>query len=46
MFWKFFILSLLSFCDPILINTIRDNIMVGNMNNFLFNITQDQCVCE
>jgi hypothetical protein len=46
MFWKFFILSLLSFGDSILITTIQDNIMVGNMNNFLFNITQDQCVCE
>ncbi len=46
MFWKFFILSLLSFGDPILITKIQDNIMVGNMNNLLFNITQDQCICE
>jgi outer membrane phospholipase A len=46
MFWKFFILSLFSVGDCILITKIQDNIMVGIMNNMLFNITQDQCICE
>jgi hypothetical protein len=46
MFWKFFILSLLSVGDSILITQIQDNIMVGIMNNTLFNITQDQCICQ
>jgi hypothetical protein len=46
MFWKFFILSLLSVGDCIPITTIQNNIMVGMMNNMLFNITQDQCICQ
>jgi len=46
MFWKFFILSLLSVGDSILITKIQDNIMVGIMNNTLFDISQDQCICQ
>jgi hypothetical protein len=46
MFWKFFLLSLISVGDCILITKIQDNIMVGTVNNVLFNITQDQCICE
>jgi hypothetical protein len=46
MFWKFFILSLFCVGDSILITTIQNNIMVGTMNNVLFNITQDQCICQ
>ncbi|CAF0736477.1 unnamed protein product [Adineta steineri] len=46
MFWLVFILSLFSVCNSILITKIKNNIIIGIMYNDLFNITENQCICE
>ncbi|CAF1266076.1 unnamed protein product [Adineta steineri] len=46
MFWIFFVLLVFSTGDCILIGKIDNNILVGNMSESLWNITQSQCICE
>ncbi|CAF4191357.1 unnamed protein product [Adineta steineri] len=46
MFWILFILSLFCVCNSIPITKIQNIIIVGNMYNNLFNVTEDQCICE
>ncbi|CAF4196571.1 unnamed protein product, partial [Adineta steineri] len=46
MVWIIFILSLFSVCHCILITKIQNVIIVGDVYNNLFNVTEDQCICE
>ncbi|CAF0889125.1 unnamed protein product [Adineta steineri] len=46
MFWIFFVLLIVSTGDCILIGKIDNNILIGNISKSLWNITQNQCICE
>ncbi|CAF3868456.1 unnamed protein product [Adineta steineri] len=46
MFWIFFAFLVFSTGGCILINKIDNNILIGNISESLWNITQNQCVCE
>ncbi|CAF0729126.1 unnamed protein product [Adineta steineri] len=46
MFWIFFVLLVFSTGNCILINKINNNILIGNISESLWNITQNQCICE
>ncbi|CAF0838789.1 unnamed protein product [Adineta steineri] len=46
MFWIFFVLLIVSTGDCILIGKIDNNILIGNIFKSLWNITQNQCICE
>ncbi|CAF0736736.1 unnamed protein product [Adineta steineri] len=46
MFRLIFILSLFCVCNAILITKIQNIIIVGNIYNNLFNVTENQCICE
>ncbi|CAF0996966.1 unnamed protein product [Adineta steineri] len=46
MFWIFFVLLVFSTGGGIFISKIDNNILIGNISNSLWNITQNQCICE
>ncbi|CAF0932824.1 unnamed protein product [Adineta steineri] len=46
MFWIFFVLLVFSTGGCILISKIDNNILMGNISESLWNITQNQCICE
>jgi len=46
MFWMLIILSLFSVGVSVNVGKIQDNIMIGVTNNSLFNVTEDQCICQ
>jgi hypothetical protein len=46
MFWMFIVLSLFSVGDSFNIGKIPDHIMTGVTNYSLFNVTEDQCICQ
>jgi hypothetical protein len=46
MFWMVIILSLFSVGHSHNIGKIQDHIMIGVTNNSLFNLTENQCLCQ
>ncbi|CAF3958631.1 unnamed protein product, partial [Adineta steineri] len=46
MFCLIFFLSLFSICNSIVIAKVQNHIIVDDMYNTLFDVTQDQCICE
>jgi len=46
MFWLVIILSLFSVGNSHKIGKIQDHIMIGVTNYSLFNLTEDQCLCQ
>jgi hypothetical protein len=46
MFWVIFVLSLFSVVDSISMGKIENHIIIGTINNSLYNINIDQCICE
>ncbi|CAF1066509.1 unnamed protein product [Adineta steineri] len=46
MFRMFFVLLVFSTGGGILISKIDNNILIGNISESLWNITQNQCICE